>query len=278
MAWLSGEQLAYVLQFEHLEKTLEGLPGISDTTIGALYGLDGETYRAHRARLAARARGAAEEMVAEPALVACVDALPFAAGETVVALGDSITDDHQSWFEILRHLLQLRRAGDGIRLVNAGVSGDTTVHMIARFLDVVVEEPDWILCLAGTNDARLHGRSPSKTLVSVEETAQNLAMLRHYGATQTNARWVWMTPAAVIEGQIEAHWFLSGFEMRWRDCDLAAVAKVVQRQPDPVVDLRTAFGQPPAPGMLLDDGLHPSLAGHKAIVSTLIETMAAVAW
>ena len=278
MAWLIGEQLAYVLQFEHLEKTLEGLPGVGDETIGALYGLDGEAYRAHRVRLAARVRGAAEALLADPALAACVDRLPFAAGETVVGLGDSITDDGQSWFEILRHMLHLRRASDGIRVVNAGVSGDTTVHMITRFLDVVVERPDWILCLPGTNDARLHGRAPRKTLVSVEETARNLAMLRHYAAMQTRARWVWLTPLAVIEEQIEEHWFLSGFEMRWRNCDLAAIADVVLRQPEPVVDLRQAFGHPPDPALLLEDGLHPSLAGHKAIVSAYLETMAAVAW
>ncbi|MBN1639981.1 MAG: SGNH/GDSL hydrolase family protein [Anaerolineae bacterium] len=278
MKWLSEEQLGYVLQFEHLEKTLEGLPGLSDEHIAALYGLDGEAYRAVRDRPAARARQAAEELVADPTIAACVDRLPFLAGETVVGLGDSITDDDQSWLEILRHMLHLRRAQDRIRVVNAGVSGDTTAHMITRFLDVVVERPDWILCLPGTNDARLHGRAPSKVLVSAEETARNLAMLRHYGASQTEARWVWITPAWVIEAQIERHWFLSGFEMRWRNRDLSAIAACVRQQPDPVIDLQAVFGLPPDPELLLDDGLHPSLAGQKAIVSTLVETMARMEW
>jgi len=208
-----------------------------------------------------------------PVFAAQVDRLPFRRGDVVVGLGDSITDDDQSWLEILRHLLEIRRPQDDIKVVNAGVSGDTTSQMITRFLDVVLDEPDWIICMAGTNDARLHGQSPTKVLVSVEETEKNLAMLRNFAATQTTARWVWMTPATVIEEQIADHWFFWAFEQRWRNEDLAAIADVVRRQPEPVVDLQAVFGVPADPTLLLPDGLHPSLAGQKAIVTVLVETL-----
>ena len=277
MQELSPRQLAYVLQFQHKEKLVAHIPGVNDATIAALWDLDAATYRQVRNEFARHARQAAQELLADDEFAARIDQLPFAPGTTVVGLGDSITDDDQSWLQVLGHLLQQRRPKDEIRIVNQGVSGDTTTQMISRFLDVVLERPAWILCLAGTNDARLHGQYPTKTLVSVEETAKNLDMLRHFGATQCRAEWLWITPATVLEEQIEKDWFLSAFELRWRNSDLVAVAEamtaVAREGQDRLVNLQDVFGLPPDPTLLLPDGLHPSLAGQKAIARAAIETL-----
>jgi lysophospholipase L1-like esterase len=143
----------------------------------------------------------------------------------------------------------------------------------------VLEKPAWILCLAGTNDARLHGQFPTKTLVSLDETAKNLDMLRHFGATQCPAQWLWITPATVIEEQIANDWFLSPFELRWRNQDLSAIAGAVTAAAelggDPVVNLQDVFGLPADPALLLPDGLHPSLAGQTAIVRAVVEELTA---
>jgi lysophospholipase L1-like esterase len=128
--------------------------------------------------------------------------------------------------------------------------------------------------MIGTNDARLHGQSPTKTLVSPHETEKNLAMLHNFARTQTSARWVWLTPATVIEPMIAAHWFLGPLQLMWKNEDLTAVAEAVKRQTDPVVDLQQHFGIPAKPDLLLDDGLHPSLAGQKVIVKALVEQLA----
>ena len=174
---------------------------------------------------------AASELLADADFAARVDRLPFAANSTVVGLGDSITDDLQSWLEILRHLLDLRRPADAIQAVNAGISGETTSQMVSRFLGVVARQPAWIICMAGTNDARTHGTSPIKTLISIDETERNLAALRNFAATQTAARWLWLTPAAVIEEQIAADPFLSSLQAMWRNDNLAAVAAAVPASP-----------------------------------------------
>jgi acyl-CoA thioesterase I len=173
-------------------------------------------------------------------------------------------------------LLDLRRGTDGIKVINAGVSGDTTSQIISRFLGVALQQPDWVICNAGTNDARLHGTSPTKVLVSPEETEKNLKMLRSFAATQTSARWVWMTPATVIEDKIAAFWFLPPYQMMIKNKDLVAVAEVVRRQPDPVVDVQAVFGLPPSPELLLFDGLHPSLVGQKVIVKALVERLSSL--
>lgn len=275
---LSLDRLAYLIQFQHPEKILARLPGVNDAVCAASFGIDLETYQDIKAQLAANARGAAEELLADESFAALVDRLPFQAASSLVGLGDSITDDDQSWLEILRHLLDLRRPQDDIFVVNAGISGDTTAQMISRFLAVVQLQPAWVICMAGTNDARLHGQQPTKTLVSIAETAQNLAMLRSFAATQAaQAHWVWMTPAPVIEEQIAVDWFLAPMQVMWRNSDLAAIAEIVRRQGDPYVDLQAAFGWPARPELLLSDGLHPSLEGQKTIVRALVERLAALA-
>ena len=205
-----GQQ--YMVRFLHYEKALALMPGLSEELLATLVGLSLDDYRAARAACAAEAREAAQELLADAAFAASADRLPFAPGAVVVGLGDSITDDLLSWFEILRQLCDLRRPDDKIQFINAGIYGETTTQLISRFFAVADRQPDWIICFAGTNDARRHGHQPLKTLVSPAETEQNLAALRQFGATQTNAQWLWVTPATVVEEQIAASPFLSGFE------------------------------------------------------------------
>ena len=271
---MTREQIEYVLQFQHPDKMLSRLPGVNDELVARMFQLDLAVLREIRQSFADAARAAAEELLACPGVVQLVDGLPFGEGQTVVALADSITDDAQSWCEILRCLMATRLGDRGVRLANLGISGDTTTHLICRFLEVVAEEPDWIVCMVGTNDVRRHGLLPTKCLVSLEETKLNLAMLRNFAATQTRARWVWMTPTPVIEDQITSHWFLGPLQLAWANADLDAVADHVRGQAGPVVDLQAAFGDTPDPSLLLPDGLHPSLAGQKVITRALLGTLA----
>ena len=150
--------------------------------------------------------------------------------------------------------------------------------MIARFIGILEPQPDWIICFAGTNDARLHGHKPVKTLASIEETEKNLRALRNFAATQApQANWVWMTPATVEEDVIANHWFLGKQnQLGWRNSDLAAIAQVMKRMGDPVVDLQAVFGNPPQAGYLLDDGLHPDIEGQKAILRAVVSLLSSI--
>ncbi len=270
---LTRQQIEYLIQFVHPDKILSWSTNVDDRVSATIYGVTVGEYRAVRRRLANEVRGVAQEMLHDAGFARCVDKLPFHRKAVVVGLGDSITDDVQSSIEILKALLLLRRPKDKIQVVNAGISGDTTSNIITRFLEVVNLKPNWIICMASTNDARRHGRKPTKTLVSLGETKQNFAMLRNYTRTQTKARWVWMTPCAVITKKISKHWILGPGQMMWRNEDLSAIARVIRRQPEPFVDLQRVFGRPANPDLLMDDGLHPNLAGQKAIVTALVDRL-----
>lgn len=263
-----------MVQLMHLEKTYFYLPGFQDEGfLAGIFGIDVETYRAIKADFAAAARGAAGELLADSAFAAQVDRLPFGPGSRVAAIGASMTDDLQSWFEILRHLLDLRRPGDGIDLVNAGISGQNTSQALGQMATNLMEPPDRVFCLLGGNDAMWNNANSTKTEVAIEETQKNLAEMRHL-AGETGTSWVWLTLPPVDEARVEAY---PGFQfsgVRYRNADVAQVNAFLVRQPEPVVDLNTAFGDPVGSDLLGLDGVHPTLAGQIAIARAVVERLA----
>ena len=265
---MTPEQIKYLTQFIHPDKRYAWLPGkLDDACLAAMFGIDAATYASIRAEFKTNAHRAARALLDESAFCAQLDRLPFTDGARVVALGDSLTDDWQSWLEILR--LTFEQRGRDAHFINAGISAETTTDIFNRFIDVVRLQPDWILCAAGANDTWFWTDAPIKLSVSLDETARNLLAMRQYAASHTTARWVWFTPPSMIPEQVTAHWYQGAFQMMTRNEDLTAIAEIIRAQPDPVVDLQEVFGLPANPGLLMDDGLHPNLAGHMAIVRAL---------
>jgi len=82
-----------------------------------------------------------------------------------------------------------------------------------------------------------------------------------------------MTPTLVLKEKVAAHWLFSDIQMSWSNQALRALADLVRQQPDPIVDLLAVFGDPPQPALLIDDGVHPSLAGQMTIARALVERL-----
>lgn len=260
------------VQFTHLDKLYGYLPGMADA-LPSILGLTPQTYGDLTARFTAAARGAAQQLLTDADLAARVDALPFLPGQSVLAVGDSITDDLQSWAEVLRHLLDLRRPDDGVRVVNGGLSAHTTAMLLGRWPSTLAQRPDWIICLLGGNDVTRIGPEPTKPQVSLAESTANLAELRRIAAVRGNAAWIWITPAPVHEDRVAA---FSGFrqgEFVWRNADIQALTQAIRKFDDPVVDLTEVFGVPAKDELQGPDGVHPSLAGQAAIARALVERL-----
>jgi lysophospholipase L1-like esterase len=199
-----------------------------------------------------------------------VDRLPLRKGASVVAFGDSLTSEPQSWAVILREMLAMRRGTDRISLTISAVAGETTTHGLVRAGQIANSRPDWVLFLFGTNDARTQGSHPTKTLVHHEETARNIAELRQRVSRETTASCVWITPPAVNEAQVAAHGGLAKFGVRFRNEDLERVAKIVRDGDGRVIDAFSALGSPPPSDLLMGDGLHFTLAGQKRLALEVI--------
>jgi len=271
---MSNEQMRWLLKVIQPARTLASLPGgagLSTETHAALLGLPPESYIAELGRMKAEAREAARELLADPAVAAMVDRLPLRKGATVVAFGDSLTSEPQSWAVILSEVLAVRRAADGISVAIIAVGGDTTTHALVRVGDVIGQQPDWILLLIGTNDARTQGPHPTKTLVHHEETARNVAELRQRISRETKARAVWITPPAVHEEQVGEYWGLARFGVRFRNEDLARVAQIVRDIDGAAIDVFSTLGTPPPADLLMGDGLHFTGAGQKRLALEVIK-------
>src|SRR5215468_10647431 len=98
--WIMTDAARDWLQHTHLEKLYGYLPGLADA-LPAVFGLARSAYEAARAEFDANARSAAKRLLVDASFADRVDALPFLPGQTILAVGDSNTDDLQSWAEVL---------------------------------------------------------------------------------------------------------------------------------------------------------------------------------
>ena len=259
------------LQYTHLEKLYGYLPGLPDA-LPSVFGMPTADYEAIRARFTAASRDAASELLTDPAFAALVDALPLTAGQTVLAVGDSMTDDLQSWAEILRHLLVQRRPELGVRLVNGGLSAHTTTMVLRRWPATVNgTRPDWVLCGLGGNDVTRVGPEPSFPQI---DPATSVANLRRLRVLAPAPNWLWLTPVPVDEERVAAFPAFRFGGSSWRNDDIRALVDAMRDLDEPVVDLVTAFGDPVEEGLQGPDGLHPTLAGQTTIVRAVVERLA----
>ncbi|TCZ80789.1 hypothetical protein E0485_00390 [Paenibacillus albiflavus] len=266
-------QLAKLVQSQHPEKVLTFARNMDDKVLAAIYGMDVDSYLLIKSQLTQQAKEAAEQLLQYPDFAARVDRLPIKAGETVVGVGESTMDDLLSWFEILRHLLELQRPQDGIQLINEGISGNTTTQVLSRFSGIVAKQPDWILCMIGANDTMRVGPDSAKPLVSLGETAKNLHEIRQIAAARSKSNWVWVTPPTFDEERVAAFTYFQMGQLSWRNEDILAVGDLIRGMSDPVVDTQAGFGQPAHAKYMGIDGVHPSFEGHKAIVRWVVESL-----
>lgn len=198
--------------------------------------------------------------------------LPFAPGDRILALGDSITDDSLSWAHQLQAYLDLHRAADGIRVVNAGITGNTTQEAVARIDLIAAARPTWVIQMLGTNDARRHGSLRAR-MQSIEETRRNLWLLAELIAVETGATHVCLTPPPVVEADADAWEPFQQERITWREADVAEIADAVRAHDGTVVDVHARLRSAPE-GWLLPDGVHPTLMGQRLILETVLRELA----
>lgn len=266
-------QFAKLVQSQHPEKVLAFARNLDDKVLAAIYGMDVDAYLLVKSQLTQQAKEAAEQLLQYPEFATRVDRLPFKAGETVVGVGESTTDDLLSWFEILRHLLELQRPQDGIHFINEGISGQTSTQVLGRFNGIITKQPDWILCMIGANDTMRVGPDAVKPLVSLEETAKNLYEIRRIAAERSKSNWVWITPSTFDEERAAAFSHFQMGQLSWRNEDILAVGDLIRGMTDPVVDTQAGFGLPAQTIYMGIDGVHPTIEGHKAIVRWVVESL-----
>jgi acyl-CoA thioesterase-1 len=174
--------------------------------------------------------------------------------ELVLALGDSLTAGYrlrpeQSLASRLEVRLQERRPGS--RVINAGVSGDTSAGGLARLprlLDRQTRRPDLCLVELGANDA-IRAIDPATTQANLE---QILAELSRRGVP------------ALLAGVV-APAFLGSYAIRFN----AVFADVAARHGVPLYPSFLA-GVAGRPGLVQADGLHPNAAAVDLVAASIL--------
>ncbi|MDX1590978.1 MAG: GDSL-type esterase/lipase family protein [Balneolaceae bacterium] len=264
----------YLLQFLNLEKQFPLLPGISnESAIAELMGLKLSELEKLRSMFRQTAKEAALEMLREDEVTDWVDQLPFEKDDTIVALGDSATDDLQGWFSIFEHILNITVPEAEFTFINAGISNNTTSEALRRMhRDVLSHDPDWVIVQLGLFDSIRLNFLPNRTLLPLSETWENLASIQDAIKTVTDNPPVWISPAPVIPGLLDE---MELFDFDIDEKDLSQIRQILLGKPGYIVDpLGKRMGSPPEAWYYLSDGINPSLSGHVNTTRELIKTLA----
>ena len=175
-----------------------------------------------------------------------------ASGETVIAvLGDSLTsgfglapeDAFPAQLEA-----RLRRDGLAVRVVNAGVSGDTSAGGRARLDWVLADTPDMVIVELGANDA-LRGLAPAETETNLDAV---LAALTGRGV------------AVLLTGMLAPPNLGADYGREFRAVFVRLAAKHAVAFYPFFLD-----GVAAQPNLNQRDGIHPSAAGVAEIVARI---------
>ena len=186
----------------------------------------------------------------------------------IVGFGDSITGVYyhsggrRAWTEMLGLALQRVYPQAKITTINAGVSGGNTASGLARMdKDVLAHKPDLVVIMFGMNDV------VANTPEAYEGNLRTMVAKCH----EINAQVVLCTPNWITES--------NGSRQLSK---LAAYAEIVRKvATDLSVPLTDCFSIYEAVAMLdmrqytllMSDGIHPNMRGHKLFAERMAETI-----
>lgn len=263
----------FLVPYLNLEKRFPLLPGAQTVEgVASFIGLSVQELVEARAVYDQQAEIAAQEVLKDEDVLTSIEKLPFKKGQKIVALGDSLTDDLQGWFEILRHLVDIARPDLELEWLNYGVYEDTSFDTLRRLnRHILHEKPDWVFVSLGAFDAmRLHA-APYRTVVSLAEFWENINSIENAVSHITKNPVVWITPPPVITELMEKAAIFEGIVS---EEDLAQYRDVLSGKGGIIVDPNgKRMGNPPEAWNYLPDGFHPSLPGSSITVKHIIANL-----
>ncbi|MDR9416484.1 MAG: GDSL-type esterase/lipase family protein [Gracilimonas sp.] len=264
----------FMIPFYHVNKRIPLFPGKNNIESEAkLFGLTKDELITYRKNLDENAREAALEILKDDEIVDCLDSIPMDGEETIVALGDSITEDAQGWFTILQHVLEISTENANFNFVNAGISYNTTSEALRRIdRDVIIHEPDWVIVALGTFDAQRLNIAPNRTLLPLSETWENIETIQSILDERVSNPIIWITPAPVITDLLIENPL---YDFTIEKKDLNQVQDLVAGKQGAIIDGKShRMGEEPQAWHYLPDGIHHSLSGHIETVKAIVKKLA----
>ncbi|MEX0684935.1 MAG: GDSL-type esterase/lipase family protein [Balneolales bacterium] len=267
------ELLDSIIQFLNIEKQFPLLPGVDDTNaVADFIGIDEKELSGIRANFDQNAKQAANELLKEDEIQKQIGKLPFKKNDKIAIIGDSLTDDLQSWFHIFKSMLELSIKAANFSWYDASLGSETSANILMRLdRDVLVNKPDWVIIAIGSDDAKRPHLATTRTLVSLAEFWENVNTLEAAVQQIVKNPIIWVTPPPPLTELMQQHPLFNGVVF---EDDLLQYREVIAGKQGYIVDpLGTRMGNPPQAWNYLVDGFHPSLAGHLNTVREIIRAM-----
>ena len=265
----------FTIPFFHLAKRFPLLPGKENKAAeAALLGISEEELKSFSENIFQNSKQAALELLKEDEIIDCMDSLPLDGSETIAVIGDSITEDGQGWFEILKQVLELSVAKADFTFINAGVGEQTTSEALRRLdRDVLIHEPDWVFVALGTFDAQRLNIVPDRTITPLSETWENLESFQNILSEYVSNHIIWITPTPVITELLIENPL---YEYSIIEEDLQQVRQLVAGKDGVIIDsLGSRMGKEgPEAWNYIADGIHHSLTGHMNTARLVIKKLA----
>lgn len=184
--------------------------------------------------------------------------------KTVVMFGDSITAGN--WPALVAERLQRGTTNRRIRVINAGVGGNTSREGLARInQDVLAYKPDVVTVEFGGNDAT----DQLDRHVDLKEFEENLAtIVQKILVVNPHAVVVMMTFPTVIDSR-HVKGSLAGSLDKYVEHYREAVRRFAKHQGLPLVDMDAVI-RPQADTFIQGDGVHLTAEGNEAIAQATV--------
>ncbi len=193
-------------------------------------------------------------------------------GETLVCLGDSLTESPQGYVSMLEAELAPR----GIHVINAGLGGDKTPQALTRLVsDVIDRKPDAVSILFGANDSVIgRGCWRDEPVVEPITYRDNLVWMVHLCRLKGIIR---KFSIAAPTGHLEGDALLDFGDIVRDYCLMARqaadLADAVFVPLDVALDRRReAMSATPDGLKLTVDGLHLTADGYRLMADTMLKT------
>ena len=192
-------------------------------------------------------------------------------GETLVCYGDSITASKSQYVKDLTERLEAK----GVKVVNAGLSGDKTPMALTRIKEVAALKPDAVMFFFGANDSVIgRGRWRDEPTVDPITFRDNLVWMIHWFKLRTNVRkFSIVAPTGRCEGDAYGEFgdICPKYGLAAREaCDLTDAV---------LVPLDTAFDfehrrtkTDPSEFLLTSDGVHFSRRGSEFAADVMLRS------
>ena len=254
--------LDYLIQFLRPEKKYPLLPGVNDPeAIADFIGIDYDEYKSVIENFDNQTQMAAQELLKEDGVQEMIENLPFNNNDTIVLIGDSVSDDRLGWFQIIAHALDLQVEKADFTWIDASLGSETSTNAMLRLSrDVLSKEPDWVFIALGNDDAQRPEINENRTVIPLSEFWENISTIEEALNQKLENDLVWITPTPPITEMMAQVPLFHGV---LHEHDLQEFREVIAGKTGYIVDPTGArMGNPPEAPNYMSDGFHHSIAGH----------------